>query len=118
MSTISSFKSRENKHDIYGGKACMKKLFEPLSEHKMEIINFKKKKKEAVNKRTVEIIPNCKICFIWKEKFEDKHVKDKQYRKDWHNFHYTGEYRGAHSKFNLKYSVPKEISIVFHNGSN
>ena len=44
MSTISSFKSRENKHDIYGGKDCMKKLFEPLSEHKMEIINFKKKK--------------------------------------------------------------------------
>ena len=31
----------------------------------------------------------------------------------------TGEYGGAvHSTCNLKYSAPKEIPIVFHNGSN
>ena len=30
-----------------------------------------------------------------------------------------GEYKGAaHSICNLKYSVPKRSSIVFHNGSN
>ena len=33
--------------------------------------------------------------------------------------HYTGEYRGAaHSICNLKYSVPKKIPVVFHNGCN
>ena len=33
--------------------------------------------------------------------------------------HYTGEYRGAaHSKCNLKYSVPKRIPIVFDDVSN
>ena len=33
--------------------------------------------------------------------------------------HYTGEYRGAaHNMCNLKYNVPKNIPIVFHNGSN
>ena len=33
--------------------------------------------------------------------------------------HFTGEYRGAaHSICNSKYSVPKKIHIVFHNGSN
>ena len=33
--------------------------------------------------------------------------------------HYTGEYIGAaHNICNLKYSVPKEIPIAFHNGSN
>ena len=33
--------------------------------------------------------------------------------------HFTGEYRGAaHSKSNLKYSIPKKIPIAFHNGSN
>ena len=33
--------------------------------------------------------------------------------------YYTGEYRDAAlSIYNLKYSVPKEIPIVFHNGSN
>ena len=32
--------------------------------------------------------------------------------------HYTGKYRGAaHNIYNLRYKVPKEISVVFHNGS-
>ena len=32
--------------------------------------------------------------------------------------HYTGKYRGAtHNICNLRYKVPKEIPIVFHNGS-
>ena len=42
MSTISSFKSKENKHDVYRGKDCMKTFCESLREHAMEIINFKK----------------------------------------------------------------------------
>ena len=46
-------------------------------------------------------------------------MKDKKYRKVKDHCHYTGKYRGAaHSLCNLKYSVPKNISIVFHNGSN
>ena len=48
MSTISSFK--ENKHDAYIGKKCMKKFCKSLKEHSMEIINFKKKKNETTNK--------------------------------------------------------------------
>ena len=32
--------------------------------------------------------------------------------------HYTGKYRGAaHNMCNLRYKVPKEIPIIFHNGS-
>ena len=54
-----------------------------------------------------------------KEKFEDKYLKDKKYRKVRDHCHYTGEYRGAaHSICNLKYSVPKEVPLVFDNGSN
>ena len=45
MSTTSSFKSIENKYDVYRGKDCMKKFFESLREQAMEIDNFKKKKK-------------------------------------------------------------------------
>ena len=56
MSTISSFKSIENKHDIYRGKHCMKKFCESLREHAMKIINFKKKENEVINKRAAEII--------------------------------------------------------------
>ena len=39
MSTISSFKSIENRHDVYRGKDCRKKYCESLREHAMEIIN-------------------------------------------------------------------------------
>ena len=44
MSTISWFRSIENKHDVYRGKDCLKKFCEFLKEDTMEIINFKKKK--------------------------------------------------------------------------
>ena len=45
MSTISPFRSIENKHDAYRGKACMKKVCEYLREHTTKVINFKKKMK-------------------------------------------------------------------------
>ena len=56
MSTISSFRSIENKHDAYRGKDCMKKFCEFLREHAIKIINFKKKKNEIINKRAAGII--------------------------------------------------------------
>ena len=40
MSTISSFRGIENKHDVFRGKDCMKNF----CEHAMKTINFKKKK--------------------------------------------------------------------------
>ena len=59
-----------------------------------------------------------KICYICKEKFEDKCAKDKKYCKIRDHSHYTGEYRGAaQSIYNLKYSIPKETIIIFHSGS-
>ena len=51
MTTISSFRSIENKHDVYRGKDCMKKFCESLREYAMKIINFKKKKNEVINKK-------------------------------------------------------------------
>ena len=56
MSTVSSFRSIENKHDAYRSKDCMKKFCKYLREHAMKIINFKKKKNEIVNKREEGII--------------------------------------------------------------
>ena len=58
MSTISSFKSIENKHDVYRGKDCMKKFCESLREQAMNIINYKKN--EFINKRAEAIIRKCK----------------------------------------------------------
>ena len=56
ISSISSFKSIENKHDVYRGKDCMKKFCRSLREHTMKIINFKENKNEVIKKRGVGII--------------------------------------------------------------
>ena len=44
MSTISSFKSIEKKHDVCRGKDYMKTFCEFLTEQAMEIIDFEKKR--------------------------------------------------------------------------
>ena len=70
-------------------------------------------------KKQQESYENAEICYICKEKFENKYVKDKKYCKVRDHCHYTGECRGAaHSLCNLNFSVPKQIPIAFHNGSN
>ena len=120
MSTLFSFRSIENKHDVYRGKDCMKQFSEFLREQGMKIINFKKeKKKELLTKEQQESYENEKICYICKGKFENKHLKDKKYRKVRDHCHYKGECRGAaNSICNLKYSMPKKIPLFFHSGSN
>ena len=119
MSIISSFRSIENKHDVYRGKNCMKKFCEFLREHAVKIINFKKKKLKLLTKEQKESYENAKICCICKEKLENKYLKDKKYRKVRDHCHYTEGYRGAaNSICNLKYSMPKKIPIVFNNRSN
>ena len=83
-STTSSFRSRENKHDVYRGKNC-----EYSREHSMKIINFMKKTKLLTNEQQ-KSYENAKICYICKEKFENKYLKDKKYRKVRDHSDYTG----------------------------
>ena len=49
MSTISSFKSIKNNHDVHRGKDCMKMFCQSLREHAMKLINFKIKRNEVIN---------------------------------------------------------------------
>ena len=67
MSTISSFRSIENKHDAYRGKDCMKKFCEFFREHATKISNFKKKKMKLLTKEQQESYGNAKICYICKK---------------------------------------------------
>ena len=67
MSTISSFKSIKNNHDVYRGKDCMKTFYESLREHAMEIINFKKKKIKLLTNEQHKSYQNTKNCYICKE---------------------------------------------------
>ena len=84
MSTISTFRSIENKHDAYRGKSCMKKCCESLREHAIKIINFKKKKMKLLTKEQQESFEICK------KKFENRCLRDKKYRKVRDHCHYTG----------------------------
>ena len=73
MSRKSSIRSIENNHNVYRGeKICMKIFWKSLREHAINIITFKKKKEYE------ESNENAKICYIWKETFDSKYVKDKK----------------------------------------
>ena len=55
------------------------------------------------------------ICYICKKEFDKSNKKHYKVRD---HCHYTGKYRGAaHNICNLRYKIPKEIPVVFHNGS-
>ena len=119
ISTISSFKSTENKHYIDKGKDCMKKFCESLREHAMKIINFKKRKMKLLKTSIRNHKKIQKSVIFVKKKFENKYMEDKKYRKVRDHCHYTRQYRGAsHSICNLKYRVHKKNPVVFYNGSN
>ena len=62
---------------------------------------------KLLTKEQEESYENAKICYICQEKFKNKYLKDKKYRKVRGHGHYKGEHRGAaHNIFNLKYGAP------------
>ena len=85
-----------------------------LKEQAMKIINYEKKKIIPLTDKEKETHENQKVCYICKKNFST----NKKYCKVRDHCHYTGQYRGAaHSICNLRYQIPKEIPVVFHNGS-
>ena len=95
------------------------KFCEPLREHVLKTIGFKKKEMKPLTKEQQQSYEKAKICYTCKEKLKKKHLRGKKYRKVRDHCHYTGKYIGAaHSICNLKYSEPKKNYIAFHNGSN
>ena len=78
-----------------------------------------KKKKEMIllTKKEERMHKRQKKCYICKKRFTTDD-DDKKYPKLKDHCHYTGKYRdAAHNICNLSYKTPKEIPVVFHNGS-
>ena len=74
---------------------------------------------KLVTNKKQESYENAKICYIYKEIFEDKYAQDKRSCKFKHHCHYAGQSRSvAHSIYFLKYKIPKKITIVFDKESN
>ena len=97
----------------------MKRLYESLREHAKNIIDFEKKNMLPLPKEELKSHQDAKVCYICGKRFLKKFANDKNYRKGRDHSSYTGKYRGeAHSICNLKFNVPNEIPVAFHNGSN
>ena len=113
--THCSFDKSKNKVNHYRGKDCMKKFSKDLREHASKIIDYEKKKIIPLTTEEKIYHNKQKICYICKQEFSNNEKKNYKVRD---HCHYTGKYRGAaHNICNLRYKVPKEIPIVFHNGS-
>ena len=106
---------KKNKLDYYRGKDCMKKFCKDFREHATKIINYKKKKMIPLTTKEEIYHNKQKICYIYKKEFD---TKDKINYRVRDHCHCTGKRRGAaHNTCNLRYKIPKESPIVFHNGS-
>ena len=93
----------------------MTKFCKDLREHATKIINYDKKDMIPLTKKEEKNYNNQKVCYICKKEFDKS---DKKHYKVRDHCHYTGKYRGAaHNICNLRYKIPKEIPIVFHNCS-
>ena len=104
----------KNRHCFYRGKDCIEKYCKDLKELGTEIINFEENEMIPLTNKEIKSYQKQEVCHICKEKFSN--YKNKKKVRD--HCHYTGKFRGAaHSECNLRYKVPKEIPVVFHNGS-
>ena len=113
--THCSFDQLKNKLNYYRGKDCMKKFSKDLREHATKIINYEEKKMIPLTTEEKIYHNEQEICYICKKEFD---TSDKKNYKVRDHCHYTGKYRGAaHKMCNLRYKIPKEIPVVFHNGS-
>ena len=113
--THCSFDQTKNKLDYYRSKDCMKKFCKDLREHATKIINYEKKKMIPLTTEEKIYHNEQEICYICKKEFNKNDEKNYKVRD---HCHYTGKYRGAaHNICNLRYKIPKEIPIVFQNGS-
>ena len=110
-----SFDESKNKLSYYRGNDCMKKFCKDLREHSTKIINYEKKKMISLTTEEKIHYNKQKVCYICKKEFDNN---DKKQQKVRDHCQYTGKYRGAaHNICNLRYKVPNEIPVVFHNGS-
>ena len=115
--THCSFDKTKNKLDYCRGDNCMEKFCKDLREHATKIINYEKKEMIPLTKKEEKNHNKQKVCYIYKREF-NKDDSDKKHHKVKDHCHYMGKYRGAaHTICNLRYRIPKEIPIVFHDGS-
>ena len=95
----------------------MKNFCLGLREHAAKIINYEKKEMIPLTKKKRKSIIS-KNFVIYVKIIISTDGSNKKYHKVKDDCHYTGKYEGAaHDICNLRYKIPKEIPVMFHNGS-
>ena len=113
--THCSFDESKSKLNYYRKNNFMKKFSKDIRKHVTKIINYEKEKMIPLTTEEKIYHNKEKICYICKKEFNNNDKKNYKVRD---HCHYMGKYRGAaHNVRNFRYKVPKEIPIVFHNGS-
>ena len=117
--THCSFDTTKSRLDYYRGEKCMKSFCLYLKEDAAKIINYEKEKEMIpLRKEEKKIYRDKKLCYICKKGFITDDDDNKKHFKVRDHCHYTGKYRGAaHDVYNLKYKIPRETPVVFHNDS-
>ena len=112
--SICAFDDTKNRRYFYRRKDCIEKFCKDLKELGTEIINFEEKEMIPLTNKEIKSYEKQKVCHICKKELCD----DRNKKKVRYHYHYTRKFRGAaHCVCNLRYKVPNEIPIVFHNGS-
>ena len=89
-----------------------------LREHTTKIINYEKEEMIPLTKKEEKKYDKQKLCYICKKKRCSTDDSNRKHHKVKDHCQYTGKYGGAaHDICNLRYKIPKEIPVVFHNGS-
>ena len=112
-----SFDEKKNVVDYYRGKNCLKKFYQGIKKQAKMIVDYEKKGMIKLTEEEQYRHDTRKLCFLCKKQFfEDAKMN---YIKVRDHCHYTGKYRGAaHKICNLMYNTPREIPVIFHNGSS
>ena len=84
-------------------------------ENYMSYVNYM----SYMTKEELKSYQDAKVCYICGKIILKKLSESINYWKVRDHCHYTGKYRdAAQSTYNLKFNVPNEIAVVFHNDSN
>ena len=100
----------------------MERLCNDLREHAMKIINYEEKEMIPLTYKENKSYKKEKVCYICKKGFSTHNgsgiaLSGTAFNKKYHKVRDHKFRRAAHSICNLRYKTPKEIPIVFHNGS-
>ena len=108
--TNCSFDESYNNLSHYRGQDCMRRFCKHLKDNATRIVDFKRKFITPLTKDEEDSYDKKNTCHICMKDLDSDKVKDHCY--------FTGKYRGAaHNTCNLKYKIPKNIPVIFHNGS-